>query len=351
MMGILLLSVSLTLVLGYPALLLAKRMKLIDIPGIAPHKVHPHPTPLAGGIVVVGILTITGILFRQWISNEILGVGLGILVIFVFGLWDDRWGLSASKKLIGQVIASIVLIRFGVRVNFMVAFSDMGLFSPELAHTLNIFITLLWLVGITNALNLIDSMDGIVAGLGVITFTFLWLATTKSGQPVLAFWSAVLLGVSIGLFYWNRIAGKFFLGDSGAQTIGFLLASLSMLYSPFFRNPESSWITPIMLLGVPILDTALVVFSRLRRKQAVMRGRLDHTYHRLIALGMSPQVAVGMVLLTAFLLGILAFLSLYIPPTLALIFFALFVIWGFITLFWLERQPTLDNSNDTLQDE
>lgn len=351
MMGILLLSVSLALVLGYPALLLAQKWELIDVPGLAPHKVHPHPTPLAGGIVIVAILIIMGVLFRQWLSNEVLGIGLGILVIFVFGLWDDRWGLSAPKKLIGQLIASVVLIRFGVQVNFMVALADMGLFTAELAHTFNIFITLLWLVGITNALNLIDSMDGIVAGLGVIAFTFLWAATTQSRQPTLAFWSVVLLGISIGLYYWNSVAGKLFLGDSGSQTIGFLLASISMLYSPLARNPESSWITPIMLLGVPILDTTLVIFSRLRRKQAVMRGRLDHTYHRLIALGISPQIAVGVVLLTAFLLGVIAFLSLYIPPTFALIFFTLVVILGVIALFWLERQPTLDSSIDILKNE
>jgi UDP-GlcNAc:undecaprenyl-phosphate GlcNAc-1-phosphate transferase len=351
MMGILFLSLGITLALGYPALIAAKKMGLMDIPGLAPHKVHLHPTPLAGGIVILSVIAVMGVLFSQWLSREMLGVGLGALVIFLFGLWDDRWGLSAPKKFIGQFIAAAILISLGGRVNFIVALSEMGIFSTELAHILNILITLFWLVGITNALNLIDSMDGIVAGLGAITFAFLWGAAAQAGQSTLAFWSAVLLGISIGLYFWNSLAAKLFLGDSGSQTIGFLLASLAMIYSPFARNPISSWITPILLLGVPIFDTTLVVFSRLRRGQFLLRGRRDHTYHRLIALGFSPQIAVGLVLLAAFLLSILAFLTLYLAPTPALIFFAGALACGVALLIWLERQPTLDDHPGTLQND
>jgi UDP-GlcNAc:undecaprenyl-phosphate GlcNAc-1-phosphate transferase len=338
-------SLLLSLGLGYPAMLLARRLHLMDMPGAAPHKQHARPTPLAGGLVAAFALALLALFFRSWLSREIIFVLLGALVIFLFGLWDDRKGLSALPKLVGQLIAAGILIAAGVRVNFLIVLSLAGSITPEFAQILNILITLLWLVGITNAMNMIDSMDGIVAGLGVIAFAFFGGAATLAGQTTLAFWAAALAGISAGLYFWNAISAKFFLGDSGAQTLGFLLASFGMMYNPLERSPESSWIVPILLLGVPIFDTTLVVLSRLRRRQMVGTGRRDHTYHRFIALGLSPRIAVLTVHGMALTLGIVAFLSLYLSPLPALIFFALAIVIGLAFLLWLERKPTLDESD------
>ena len=323
-------------------MLLAKSLKLIDIPDSAPHKTHARPTPLAGGILMISTLAVMMIILRQWLSLEILAVLTGALVVFLFGLWDDLMGLSAGPKLIGQFIAAIILISSGVQVYFATILSNAGYVSPFVAQLLNIVITLFWLFGITNALNMIDSMDGIVAGLGIIASACFMGATLLADQPALAFWSAVLLGISAGLYFWNNLAGKFFLGDSGAQTMGFLLASFGMIYNPLNRNPESSWIVPIMLLGVPIFDTTLVVLSRIRRGQRVGSGRRDHTYHRLIALGISPRYAVLVVHVVALVVSCLAFLTLYLPAWLALTFFFSTILCGMALLLWLERKPSLD---------
>jgi len=339
-------SILVSLVLGYPAMLLAKSLKIIDIPASAPHKIHRHPTPLAGGILMVVALAVMAAFFRSWLNREVLVVLAGAFVVFLFGLWDDLQGLSAGPKLIGQLIAAVILISSGVQVYFATIFSNAGYISPFVAQLLNIVITLFWLLGITNALNMIDSMDGIVAGLGIIASIFFVGATQVANQPVLTFWSAVLLGISAGLYFWNNLAGKFFLGDSGAQTIGFLLASFGIMYNPLNRNPESSWIVPIMLLGVPIFDTSLVVLSRFRRSQSVGSGRRDHTYHRLIALGMSPRYAVLIVHLAALLINCLAFLTLYFPAWLALTFFFSTIICGLAVLLWLERKPSLDEQSN-----
>ncbi len=329
--------------LGYPAMLLAKRLNLMDIPGSASHKIHARPTPLAGGILIVMTLALMMFLFRSWLTREI-AVTLAVAgVVFLFGLWDDHKALTAGPKLLGQFIASGILISFGVQVYFMTVLSNAGHIPAGLAQVLNILLTLFWLVGITNAMNMIDSMDGIVAGLGVIAFLCFWGAAELAGQSSLAFWSAVLAGVCMALYYWNRMAGKFFLGDSGAQTIGFLLASFGMIYTPLNRSPESSWIVPIMVLGVPIFDTTLVVLSRFKRGQLLGSGRRDHTYHRLIALGLSPTYAVVAVHLAALSISLIAFLTLYLPAWGALLFFIFVILSGAAFLLWLERKPALDD--------
>lgn len=112
-------SCAVSLALGYPALWLAKYLNLMDIPGSAPHKRHRHPTPLAGGLLLMASLILMVFIFRQWVNREILAVLAGAVVIFIFGLWDDAKGLSAFPKLIGQLIAVAVLIAFRVQVNFI----------------------------------------------------------------------------------------------------------------------------------------------------------------------------------------------------------------------------------------
>lgn len=331
-----------SIVLGYPAMLLAKQLNLIDIPGSASHKTHLYPTPLAGGILLVCVLAIVSFLFRQYLKRDILVVFLGAVVIFIFGIWDDRKGLAARPKLVGQLIATTILILLGVQVHFMTFFAETGNIPLFVAETINILITMFWVIGITNAMNMIDSMDGIVAGLGVIAFALFGGAATLAGQTTLAIWSAVLLGICAGLYFWNKVASKFFLGDSGAQTIGFLLASFGILYNPLNRSPESSWIVPIMLLSVPIFDTTLVVLSRFRRRQMIGSGRRDHTYHRLIALGYSPKFSVFITHVVSFSVSCLAFLTLYLTPIIAMLFFVLALFCGLIALLWLERKPTLD---------
>ena len=149
----LVISVLVSLVLGYPATLLAKKLKIIDIPDSAPHKTHARPTPLAGGILMAAILVFMAFFFRQWLNHEVLVTLTGAFVVFLFGLWDDLKGLSAGPKLIGQLIAAVILISSGVQVYFATILSNAGYISPFFAQVLNIVVTLFWLFGITNALN------------------------------------------------------------------------------------------------------------------------------------------------------------------------------------------------------
>lgn len=343
-------SILVSAVLGYPAMQLAQRFGLMDIPGSAPHKQHSRPTLLAGGALVFMALTLITLLLRQWLTREIFIVLCGSLVILLFGFWDDARGLSSFPKLVGQFIASAILIAGGIQVNI---FESLILFRglPEIVILiLNLGVTILWLVGITNAMNLVDSMDGLVAGLGIVTSAFFLGATSISNQPTLTVFSAVVLGVCIGLYFWNSHPAYFFLGDSGAQTLGFLLAAIGILYTPLGLEQESSWFVPIMLLSVPIFDTTLVVLSRFLGKQPVRQGRRDHTYHRLVVLGLAPSRAVLVIQLTALVISCLAFFALSLPPLLANIVFGLMMLCGLVILVWLVQKPTLDkNREETIE--
>lgn len=335
-------SVLLGVCLGHPALALARKFDLIDIPGSASHKTHKVPTPLAGGLLIVLTLLIAIIIFRDSLNENIIVVLCGSAVVFIFGVWDDKKGLSAKPKLLGQFIAVCILIFQGVQVHFVDTFHQAGYISFFTAQLVNILVTFFWLIGITNAVNMIDSMDGIVSGIGIIAFVCYLYATSMSAQYILSIWSGVLLGICISLYYWNKIAGRMFLGDSGSQIIGFLLAAMGILYNPRDLHPESSWFLPIMLLGVPIFDTTLVVLSRLKRKQPIGTGRRDHTYHRLIAMGFSPKMAVFTTHLAALLVSGLAFFTLFLQPAVAILVFFATLFFGIIILIWFERRPTLD---------
>ncbi len=333
----LLVALICSLALGVPALWLARHLKLIDIPGSSPHKQHAHPTPLAGGVVLLGSSLLLILLFRDMLTKEIAGVFLGSCVILAFGFWDDAKGLPASIKLIGQAAATTIVVYAGVRVQIV---SSLGLaLPPVLANGLNLFITYFWLIGITNALNLIDSMDGLVSGLSSLTFTFFIGAAVASQQPRLATWAAIFAGISVGLYFYNGYPAHFFLGDAGAQTIGFILAAMAVLYNPLDLQQASSWFLPILLLAVPIFDTSLVVYSRCRRGVEFYKGHRDHSYHRLALLGMDPGRAVLALHVGALALDCIAFTALSLPPWQANLIFGACLLLGILLILVLDHHP------------
>lgn len=335
-------AILLGIFMGYPALALARYFNLIDIPGSASHKTHKFPTPLAGGLLIVLSFLVFAVVFNEWVDRNIFIMLIASFVIFFFGVWDDKKGLSAMPKLFGQCAASLILISQGVQVHFIDVLYDAGYVSFFAAQIINVLVTFFWLIGITNAVNMIDSMDGIVAGIGAIASLCYLYAASVAHQQVLSVWSAILLGICISLYFWNKVFGKMFLGDSGAQVTGFLLAGFGILYNPQGLHPESSWFFPIMLLGVPIFDTTLVVLSRFKRGQPIGTGRRDHTYHRLIALGFSPRIAVFTVHLAALLVSMLAFFTFFLSPIPAVLVFFTTVLCGILVLIWFEQKPTLD---------
>jgi UDP-GlcNAc:undecaprenyl-phosphate GlcNAc-1-phosphate transferase len=303
---------------------LAWRFRLIDEPGSEAHKIHKSPMPRAGGLIIFFVVVIGSALSGILISRPIAPIILASIIILAFGIWDDIHGILAPWKLLGQALATGILIWQGIMV----------LFPRNLA--LDIFITFFWMIGITNAFNLVDSMDGLAVGLGGITTSFLMLGALYAGQESLALLGAILLGGCIGVFYFNFSLSRLFLGDSGAQLLGFTLAAIAIVYTPPHLPPGSSWFVPILLFSIPIFDTTLVTVSRMRRKLPIYKARRDHTYHRLVGLGMTPLRSVLTMHLAAILIDCLAFVALYLSPLWANIIFGLILLAGLVTIFWLE---------------
>jgi UDP-GlcNAc:undecaprenyl-phosphate GlcNAc-1-phosphate transferase len=314
---------------------LAHQMGLLDRPGIQAHKQHTAPVPLAGGMII--LIVLLALFFVLGLERmNLAGVLWPALIIFAFGLWDDFKRLSALQKFFGQLLGAVAVVASGVSIQ---VFENSAFYiggNPLIYVWLDRLLTVFWLVGVTNALNLVDSMDGLALGLSGWALAFFMLVTYDSNQIALSMLTALLLGICLGLYYFNAPPARLFLGDSGAQFLGFLIAVIAILYNPLDRFQASSWFLPILLLGVPIFDTSLVFFSRLRRGRPVYQAGRDHTYHRLVALGVGAERAVQLMHLAALVLSCIAFIALGLPPLPANLLFAVCLFLAVITFYYLD---------------
>ena len=313
------------------AVWIGRRLGLMDIPRSEQHKQHRRPVPLAGGIVLFAAFLILAGLSGAAEQPEFLAYLLPMSIIFALGLLDDFIGLKPYIKLVGQVLAAALIIHNGITVQLVQ--------NPAV----NFAISLVWLVGITNAFNFTDSMDGLAVGLAALAAACLMLVTLQSEQFWLTGMTVILLGNCVGIFYFNAPPARYFLGDSGAQLIGFLLAAIAVEYAPVGYTMLTSWFVPILLFALPIFDTLLVVVSRLRRWLPVYRAGLDHTYHRLVRLGLSSNRAILTMHIAALLIDCVAFILLNLSPLLANGLLALLILLGLGAIAFLDRPHLLED--------
>ncbi|MCS7250892.1 MAG: MraY family glycosyltransferase [Anaerolineae bacterium] len=291
---ILLSAIVIAMLLTPVARTVAFRIGMVDHP--APRKLHTRPIPLLGGVALyLAIIIALLMLEDRYNLPQLAGILVGATAISFLGIWDDRWGLRPLIKLAGQIAVAGIVMATGVVVS---------LFPWPI---LNILITLLWLVGITNAFNLIDNMDGLSAGIGAVSAAFFLLLAALNGQYLVGTLSAAVLGACIGFLRYNFNPASIFMGDAGSMFLGFLMAVLGIK----LRFPNSvafvTWMVPVLVLGIPIFDTALVIFSRLRRglNPLTTPGK-DHLSHRLVRAGMTHRESVLALYLVQAALGALA---------------------------------------------
>jgi len=274
----------------------------------AARKVHMTATPLLGGAAVYGAFAAT-VLFNFTFSLQLKGVAVGATIVVAVGLLDDVFDVPARWKLAGQAVAVAVAMAYGVVLDTVpTAWPGSGV--------INVALTLVWFLAVTNALQFLDGMDGLAAGLGAIAALFFSLAALQTSQPYLMFLAAPLVGACLGFLPYNFRFGRpatIFLGDAGASFIGFTLAGLAVM-GEWAENDFIGLLTPVLILAVPLFDIAFVGTVRVVTGKVHSVGEWlaytarDHIHHRFEALGLTRTETVLLIFFIAATLGISAML-------------------------------------------
>jgi len=280
--------------------------EVLDQP--AARKVHAMATPLLGGAGVYLAFAIT-VLANFHFSMTLKGVALGASVVVAFGILDDVAELPAWGKLVGQVAGAALAMLYGVVLSVVPSW------WPG-AVVFNIALTLLWFLTVTNAVQFLDGMDGLAAGLGVIAGLFFSVSALQTNQRYLMFLAGALVGACLGFLPYNfrRGGARIFLGDSGASFIGFTLAGLAVMGEWAENDPLIALFTPTLILGVPLFDIAFVGVARVvTRKVASLPEWLaytgkDHIHHRFTALGLTRPQSVLLIYFISATFGLSAML-------------------------------------------
>jgi UDP-GlcNAc:undecaprenyl-phosphate GlcNAc-1-phosphate transferase len=273
---------------------MALRLGIIDRPNA--RKIHVNPIPLLGGVAIYAAFIAAVLLFGdRFRLNELVSILVGASLVSFLGLWDDQRSLGPILKLAGQILAASILVFSGVSI---------GTFRWE---ALNITVTLGWVVVITNALNLLDNMDGLSGGVGAVAAIYFLLLAAMNDQYLVGALSAALVGACFGFLIYNFNPASIFMGDAGSLFLGFVLAAVGIK----LRFPEGvqhvTWMVPVMILGLPLFDTTLVIISRLRRNlNPLTSPGKDHVSHRLVAMGYTRREAVLICYLICAGLGVIA---------------------------------------------
>jgi len=323
---------ALLLVIGATPIVrrVANRLGIVDQPDS--RKLHLRPVPLLGGIAIYAGFIVALLLFgEKWVVSQAIGILVGATIVSFLGIWDDRWRVRPLLKLLGQTVAASILIISGVQVSFL----------PHPA--LNVAVTLLWILGITNALNLLDNMDGLSGGVGAVAAAFFLLLAAINGQYLVGSLAAALMGACIGFLYYNFNPASIFMGDAGSMFLGFILAVVGIKLRFPGRPSIVTWMIPVVVLGLPIFDTTLVVISRLRRGlNPLTHPGKDHVSHRLVLAGLSQRKAVIALYLVCCALGLVAFLIMRADFLQAYIMGSIVALAGLVSLILLEKVwPTL----------
>ena len=321
------------------AIRFALRRRILDVPG--EHKSHSSPVPYLGGVAIVvsfaaivaGAAALDSSTSGTGELVKILAIGLGLATM---GLIDDLRKLPA-------------LLRLGLEIGAgcMVFVLDLGV-SFTGSSSLDALVTIVWVVGLVNAFNMSDNMDGLSAGLATIASGSLFTVAAANGQYLVAALSAALAGCAMGFLRSNFYPARIYMGDAGAYFLGFMVAYLGLKIQFLSSPSNNTFLVPILIVSVVIFDTSLVVCTRLYHRVSPMQGGKDHTSHRLVKIGLPVPIAVGLIYVAAIAVGVIAFVVARIDDTsgwILAIFVALVMVafGGLLALV-----PVYDSSRHTL---
>lgn len=317
---------------------LAFKIGAIDEPDN--RKVHVDIMPRLGGLAIF-LAFIIPMLILGKVTGPFLGVIIGGVVIFLVGILDDVYQLSAWVKLLGQILAASIAIYFGVMVHFVTNPFD-GLLSLGF---LSIPVTFLWIVGVTNAINLIDGLDGLAGGVSAIAAGTMGVIALLQGQSEVSIAAFILVAAILGFLPYNFHPAKTFMGDSGSNFLGFILGCLAIMGTAKSATLISLFV-PIVILGIPIFDTFFAIIRRINNKAPIFKPDKDHLHHRLLALGMSHMGCVLIIYgISGLFAGVAVALSLTTSPkamlVLAILLFLVVIGADKIGLLTGEKSPSV----------
>ena len=280
---------------------LAQKWGAVDVPKDN-RRMHDHPIPRMGGLAIFFGFILSVLLFVQ-ITPQLQGMLLGAVIIVVLGIFDDIYALGAKFKFVVQIVAALVAVLAGNRIDTL---SNPNVFSAnpywELGW-LSIPVTVIWVVAITNAVNLIDGLDGLAVGVSTISSMTLIALVVSEGQVALLM--AALAGACIGFMPYNINPAKIFMGDTGSTFLGYVLAVVS-IQGLFKFYTIISFAVPFLMLGLPIFDTCFAFIRRIAHGQSPMHADRSHVHHRLIDMGFSQKQAVAVLYVISAILGLSA---------------------------------------------
>lgn len=296
-------ALALALIFTPVAIKLAPKIGAIDIPKDN-RRMHTKAMPRFGGLAIY-IGTVGSMLIFLPFSTKLMGVIAGGTLIFVVGIIDDIKGMSAKLKLGFQILCAVILFQFSVRISFISdPFGDGYYFLPGIVSLL---VTVIWVVGVTNTINLIDGLDGLAGGVAFIASISIAYIAHIDLRIEICMAMLAIAGGSLGFLPYNFNPARIFMGDGGSLFLGFMLAGLSVM-SPLKSATIVATIVPVLVLGLPIFDTAFAILRRLVNKRPIMEADKGHLHHRIMAVGLGQKRTVLMLYGISGVMGVAAIL-------------------------------------------
>lgn len=304
-----LLAFAVSLLVAYvmtpPVKRFAEKVGAIDVPRDN-RRVHDHPIPRMGGLAIfIGFML--SLIFFVPMSTKVTGLLVGSVIIAVMGGVDDIVSLNPWVKLAGQIVAALVAIRCGLVFDVI---SNPNIFAEETyieIGWLSIPLTMLWIVGCTNAVNLIDGLDGLAVGVSAISSLTMLIVSLFVSEPVVSIILAALTGACLGFMPYNLNPAKIFMGDVGSQLLGFVLSTASIM-GLFKLHAIITFFVPLLALALPLADTIFAFFRRILHGQSPFKADKGHFHHRLLAMGLNQKQVVAVLYGISAVLGLLAVL-------------------------------------------
>lgn len=281
----------------------AVKIGAMDVP-TEKRRVHDHPIPRMGGLAIFIGFLLSVVLFAD-ITTQVQGILLGTIVIVVVGAIDDILSLRAIVKLLGQILAAVIAVLHGVIIEFFMNPNIFGGSEYLALELLSIPFTILWIVGVTNAVNLIDGLDGLACGVSTIACLTMFVVALLVSEGNVAIILAALMGACLGFLPYNFNPAKIFMGDTGALLLGYVLATTSAI-GMFKFYAVVTFLVPVLALAVPLVDTAFAFCRRILHGQSPFTPDRGHFHHRLIDMGLSQKQAVAILYAISALLGLTA---------------------------------------------